>query len=242
MSTHANGATFRDGNRILAGLPAAERAELEPHLKPVHTEPRESFWEPDQPIRTVYFPTTSVNSVIAVDFRGGEIEVGTIGYEGVVGLPLFLGASTAPGRAFTQIGGDGYLMDPEAFIRCAELLPTLRARLQRYTQGFVTQVSQSVACNRLHSLVQRLARWLLSCADRVGSNRFPMTQEFLGQMLGVRRATVGEAAQGLQERGLIRYSRGTMEIVDRDEVETVACICYRIVRDEYDKLLGAPAG
>jgi CRP-like cAMP-binding protein len=240
MPSREKEAVLRNGNRILAGLPPAERAELEPHLKAVHTEVRNPLWEPDQPIRAAYFPTTSVNSVIAVDFQGGEVEVGTIGYEGVVGLPLFLGATTAPGRAFTQIAGDGHMMDAGTFVRYAESLPTLRAMLQRYTQGFVNQISQSVACNRLHSQAQRLARWLLSCADRVGSDRFALTQEFMAQMLGVRRATVGEAAQELQERGLIRYSRGTVEIVDRGGLENVACVCYRIVRDEYDKLMGTP--
>jgi CRP-like cAMP-binding protein len=190
----------------------------------------------------VLFPETSVNSVLAVDGQGGEVEVGTIGYEGVVGLPLFLGATTAPGRAFTQIGGDGHRMDADAFVALAQSLPSLRDLLRRYTQGFVAQVSQSVACNRLHPPGRRLARWLLSCSDRVGQDRFPMTQEFLGQMLGVRRATVGEAARELQERGLIRYSRGVIEILDRDGLQDAACACYGIVRAEYEKLLGAEAG
>jgi CRP-like cAMP-binding protein len=242
MPGHKEGAVGRNGNRILAGLLPTERAQLEPHLERVRTEPRDSLWEPGEPIRTVLFPETSVCSVLAVDFRGGEVEVGTIGYEGVVGLPLFLGAATAPGRAFIQIGGEAHRMTAEAFQRFADSLPSLRARLHRYTQGFVSQVSQSVACNRLHPPGERLGRWLLSCADRVGSDRFPMTQEFLGQMLGVRRATVGEAAQDLQARGLIRYSRGIIEILDRGGLENAACACYRIVRDEYDKLLGAAAG
>ena len=233
--------TPRNGNRILAGLSPADRSQLEPHLERVRTEPRDSLWEPDQPIRTVIFPETSVNSIIAIDGEGGEVEVGTVGYEGVVGLPLFLGAATAPGRAYTQIGGESYRVDAETFTRLANSLPSLRDMLRRYTQGFVSQVSQSVACNRLHSLGERLARWLLSCADRVGENRFPLTQEFMAQMLGVRRATVGEAAKDLQERGLIRYSRGTVEILDRGGLETAACSCYRIVRDEFDKLLGTGA-
>jgi CRP-like cAMP-binding protein len=233
----AGSAIQRNGNRILAGLSSGDRARLEPHLERIRTEPRDPLWEPGEPIRTAYFPETSVNSILAVDHQGGEVEVGTVGYEGVVGLPLFLGATAAPGRAFTQIGGEGHRMDAGAFMRLAEELPSLRDLLRRYTQAFVTQVSQSVACNRLHSPAQRLARWMLSCADRVGSDRFPMTQEFMGQMLGVRRATVGEAAQELQERGLIRYSRGIIEILDRDAMAVAACPCYRIVRDEFERLL-----
>ena len=231
-----------NGNRILAGLSADDRARLEPHLERVRTEARDPLWEPGLPIRTVLFPETSVNSVIAVDGEGGEVEVGTIGYEGVVGLPLFLGATTAPGRAFTQIGGEGYRMEADAFVGLAQSLPSLRELLRRYTQGFVAQVSQSVACNRLHHPAQRLARWLLSCADRVGEDRFPMTQEFMAQMLGVRRATVGEAAQELQGRSLIRYSRGVIEVLDREAMQEAACPCYGIVRAEYEKLLGAGAG
>jgi CRP-like cAMP-binding protein len=232
----------RKGNRILAGLSPGDRAQLAPHLEPVRNEIREPLWEPDQPIRTVIFPETSVNSVMAMDGQGGQVEVGTIGYEGVVGLPLFLGATTAPGRAYTQIGGEGYRLDAETFVRLADSLPSFRDMLRRYTQGFVNQVSQSVACNRLHSPGERLARWMLSCADRVGANRFAMTQEFMGQMLGVRRATAGEAAQALQERGLIQYSRGIIDILDRAGLETAACTCYGIVRDEYDKLLGVEVG
>jgi CRP-like cAMP-binding protein len=236
------GAIQRNGNRILAGLSAGDRARLEPHLERIRTEPRNPLWEPGEPIRTAYFPETSVNSILAVDSQGGEVEVGTVGYEGVVGLPLFLGATAAPGRAFTQIGGEGYRMDAGTFMLLAQELESLRDLLRRYTQGFVTQVSQSVACNRLHPPAQRLARWMLSCADRVGSDRFPMTQEFMGQMLGVRRATVGEAARELQERGLIRYSRGIIEILDRDALEDAACSCYRIVRNEFDRLLSASTG
>jgi CRP-like cAMP-binding protein len=234
--------TIRSGNRLLKNLPAGDLAKLKPHLQRISTEPRFPLWEPDQPIRTVHFPISSVNSIIATDHEGGEVEVGTIGNEGIVGLPLFLGAPSTPGRAFTQIGGDTLRMDAGHFLEFANSMASLRQRLQLYTQGFLVQVSQSVACNRLHSADQRLARWLLSCADRVGKERFPLTQEFMAQMLGVRRATVSEAASDLQDRGLIRYSRGTIEIPDPEGLEEAACACYRIVRDEFDRLLGSPVG
>ena len=237
-----NDAQLRNGNRLLAALSPREMDGIRPHLQRVITQSRDPLWEPNQPITTVYFPVTSVNSVIAVDHHGGEIEVGTIGNEGLVGLSVYLGATTAPGRAFTQIGGESERMDAAVFTRMIESLSALRAVLQRYTQGFLTQVSQSVACNQLHSPDQRLARWLLSCADRVGRPRFELTQEFMAQMLGVRRATVSEAAQELQGRGLIRYSRGTVEILDRTGLTEAACPCYRIVRDEFDKLLGTATG
>jgi CRP-like cAMP-binding protein len=227
-----------EGNRLLNLLPSAELQRITPHLQRVETRARDSLWEPNQPIHAVYFPLTSVNSVIAVDEQGGEVEVGTVGNEGLVGLPVFLGATAAPGRAFTQIAGESQRMSTADFLRAIQSTPALRHVLQLYTQGFVSQVSQSVACNRLHSPDQRLARWLLSCADRVGENQFAMTQEFLGQMLGVRRATVNEAAQALQERDLIQYSRGVLRIVDREGLVAAACPCYRIVRDEFDKLLG----
>jgi len=234
--------TARNRNRLLSLLPPEDLARLKPHLVRVSTEPRDPVWEPDRPIPSVLFPISSVNSIIAMDDQGGQVEVATIGNEGVVGLPLFLGTRSAPGRAFTQIGGDALRMEAGPFIEFANSMASLRSRLQLYTQGFVIQVSQSVACNQLHPADQRLARWLLSCADRVGEERFPLTQEFMAQMLGVRRATVSEAARALQERGLIKYSRGTLEITDRDGLIETACSCYRIVRDHYDKLLGTPRG
>jgi CRP-like cAMP-binding protein len=219
-----------------------EHLSLKPHLARVSLEPRHPLWEPDLPISSVFFPISSVNSILATDDQGGQVEVATIGNEGVVGLPLFLGTRSSPGRAFTQIGGDNLRVDAGAFVEFANSLPSLRQSLQLYTQGFVVQVSQSVACNQLHPAEQRLARWLLSCADRVGEDRFPLTQEFMAQMLGVRRATVSEAAAALQERGLVKYSRGTIEIRDRTALTEAACTCYRIVRDQYDKLLGVPRG
>ena len=234
--------TARNGNRLLSLLPPEDLARLKPHLVRISTEPRAPMWEPDRPIPSVFFPINSVNSILATDDQGGQVEVATIGNEGLVGLPLFLGTRSSPGRAFTQIGGDNLRMDAGAFAEFANSMVSLRRSLQLYTQGFLVQVSQSVACNQLHAADQRLARWLLSCADRVGEDRFPLTQEFMAQMLGVRRATVSEAAGALQDRGLVKYSRGTIEIRDRPALTEAACGCYRIVRDQYDKLLGIPRG
>jgi CRP-like cAMP-binding protein len=228
-------------NRILAGLDPEELQALMPHLQRVDLTTRQPLWEPNQPLEAVYFPVTSVNSIMALDEQGGEIEVGTVGNEGVVGLPVFLGATSSPGRAFTQIAGTADRVGVVEFRRAARH-ERLRSLLNLYTQAFVSQVSQSVACNRLHNPERRLARWLLMCRDRVGRHEYPLTQHFMAQMLGVRRATVGEAAGSLQDRGLIRYRRGTLTITDPAGLESASCECYRIVRDEFERLLGAPIG
>jgi CRP-like cAMP-binding protein len=226
-----------NGNRIIAQLDPEELDRLQPHLELVRLNARAPLWEPNQQMEAVYFPIDSVNSIMALDDAGGEIEVGTIGNEGLVGLPVFLGARASTGRAFTQISGDAYRIEVDAFMRLSQG-GRLRELLNLYTQGFVTQVSQSVACNRLHTPERRLARWLLMCRDRVGRNEFELTQQFMAQMLGVRRATVSECASSLQKRGLIRYRRGLLTVTDDVGLEAASCDCYRIVRDEFDRLLG----
>jgi CRP-like cAMP-binding protein len=177
-----------------------------------------------------------------VDPDGGAVEVGTVGNEGLAGLPVFLGAQSTPQRAFIQISGRAYRLDSRAFLSLASESSKLREVLHLYTQGFVTQVSQSVACNLLHDSGRRLARWLLMCHDRVGQDQFEITQDFMAQMLRVPGATVDEAAGSLQEAGLISLRGGVLQIEDRAGLEDAACPCYRIVRDEFDRLLGAPVG
>jgi CRP-like cAMP-binding protein len=207
----------------------------------VTLERKHSVWQPNQPIEAVYFPLDAVVSVLAVA-GGGVVEVGTIGEEGVVGLPVFLGAGTSPGMAFCQVPGRAERLAVKVFLREAQREGALRRRLQLYTQGFMVQVSQSTVCNRLHSAEQRLARWLLVVADRVGRDVFPLTHEFMAQMLGVRRATVTETAGALQRAGLISYRRGMITVRDRSRLEQAACECYPIVRDEFDRLLGVRVG
>lgn len=231
----------QSSNRILAALTPDDLARLGPHLTTVTLEQKHSVWQPNQPFKEVYFPLDAVVSVLAIA-NGGVVEVGTIGNEGIVGLPAFLGAETSPGMAFCQVPGRAERLVITVFLREARRDGALRQRLQLYTQGFMVQVSQSTVCNRLHSAEQRLARWLLSVADRVGREEFPLTHEFMAQMLGVRRATVTDTAGALQRENLIRYSRGTLTIRHRKGLERVACECYRIVRDEFERLLGAPRG
>jgi CRP-like cAMP-binding protein len=202
---------------------------------------KQILWEPNQPIEAVYFPIDAVASILAL-FDGGSVEVGTIGNEGCVGLPVFLGATTSTGRAMVQVAGEGERLDIAVFRREAHREGRLRQILERYTQAFVTQVSQSTACNRAHSVEQRLARWLLIVRDRVRRNEFLLTHEFLGQMLGVRRATVSETAAALQRVKLISYHRGVITIRDEPGLERAACECYWIVRHEFERLLGTESG
>jgi CRP-like cAMP-binding protein len=229
-------------NRILAALPAEEFERMRPHLTPVTLELKQPFWEPDQPIEHVHFPIDLVASVLALTEEGSSVEVGTIGNEGLVGLPVFLGAPSSPGRSVTQIAGRADRIDAGTFRREARREGALRDLLQRYTLAFMTQVSQSTACNRAHRAQQRLARWILVLRDRTQSVEFPMTQEFMAQMLGVRRATVSEIAGQLQAEELISYRRGMIRLTDQPGLERRSCECYRIVRREFERLLGVPMG
>jgi hypothetical protein len=169
---------------------------------------------------------------------GSSIEIATVGNEGIVGVPVFLTAESMGARDFynVQVPGRAVAVSSRSFLEATGLDP-LRGLVMRYTQALFSQVAQQVACNVLHSVVERCSRWMLLTHDRVGSDEFPLTQEFLAQMLGVRRASVTVAAGTLQSAGLIRYSRGQIAIIDRDGLENRACECYRIIRTEFDRLL-----
>jgi CRP-like cAMP-binding protein len=225
------------GNRLLDALPAAERQRLLDRMQPVELDLREPVYEPGKAIEHVYFPLTTVISMLAVMDDGQAVEVATMGNEGMAGLPVFLGATTSPDRAFAQIAGRALRMPAGEFRDLANGAGAIQALLQRYTQAFFVQLAQGAACNRLHSVPQRLARWLLMTHDRVGRDEFPLTQEFMAQMLAVRRATVTEAAGRLQQDGLITYGRGIITIVDRPGLEATSCECYRIITEEHARLL-----
>jgi CRP-like cAMP-binding protein len=226
------------GNRLLAALPDDERQRLAARLELVELTLRQLLYEPGKPIEHIYFPFDSVLSVLAVMDDDQAVEVATVGNEGMVGIPVFLGVSTSPGLSFCQIPGRSLRMAAGAFRDLANGAGAFQQVLQRYTFAFFTQLSQGSACNRLHHMDQRLARWLLLTHDRVGRDQFPLTQEFMAQMLGVRRATVTDAARRLQQAGLITYSRGTLTIADRKGLETASCECYRIISDEHARLIG----
>ena len=200
---------------------------------------RHILYEPDVPIEYVYFPIDGVHSMLAQVEEGIEIEIGTVGNEGMVGLPLFLGSETTPGRAFSQVPGRAYRLHAEEFKELIREPSRITAILHRYTQALMVQISQGNACNRVHSNDKRCARWLLQTHDRVGRDEFHLTQEFLGQMIGVRRAAVNVVAGRLQTDGIIEYTRGNVRILDRARLEAASCGCYRVIRDEYDRMYQA---
>jgi CRP-like cAMP-binding protein len=224
-------------NSLLRALPDDEYARLFSSLEPVRLDVRQVLYEPEEPIDHVYFPETGVVSLLALDDSAGAVEVGTIGNEGMTGLAVFHGLESTPQQCFAQVAGDAVRLPAAVFSREVAQLPHFRARVHRYAHCFFNDVAQSVACNQLHSIQQRCARWLLMTHDRVSGNEFLLTQQFLSFMLGTRRASVSVAAKSLQRRGLITYSRGKVRVLDRDGLEAASCACYRITRAAYDDLL-----
>lgn len=224
-------------NRLLGALPPEDVAALLAQLTVVAMGLKETVYEINQPISDIYFPLSGVFSLLAHTAADEAIEVGNIGSEGMVGLPIFLGAPTAPTLCFSQVPGYAARMTAAAFRVEVEQRPALHRLLHRYTQALFNQIGQGAACNRHHPMEQRLARWLLMTHDRAGQDRFPLTHEFIAQMLGVRRATATEAAQALQAAGVIQYTRGLTTIVDRAGLEATACVCYRIITDDFNALI-----
>ncbi|KAF3888979.1 MULTISPECIES: Crp/Fnr family transcriptional regulator [Nostocales] len=225
-------------NRLLGAIPPEEYQRLLPHLKPVFLEYKQILYQPNEPIEHVYFPNNGVISLLTVMENGEAVEVATVGNEGMIGLPVFLEANTIPGQAFSQIPGEALQMRADVFKREVTSASPLFKLLQSYTQALFNLIAQSAACNRLHSIEERFCRWMLMTQDRVGSNEFPLTHEFLGQMLGVRRASVSVVAATIQKAGFISYRRGKMSILDREGLEDITCECYGIVKAEFDRLLG----
>lgn len=225
------------GKNFLLGKLVGENPErLISGLELVTLGIKHLLYEPDVPISHVYFPVDGVMSMLAQLDEGLLVEVATVGNEGMVGLPLFLGTDVTPGTAYSQVPGKAYQLPADEFMRLLDEEPSLTTVLHRYTQALMVQISQGTACNRVHPNQQRCARWLLLSHDRVGRDEFKLTQEFLAQMLGVRRATVNEVAGRLQEQGIIEYSRGVIRVLDRPRLEAASCRCYRIVREEYDRM------
>lgn len=227
----------RKGNELLALLPEAEYERLAPHLEKIVIALREVLYEANKPIKYVFFPLNGVMSIVAVMEDGRLAEVATIGKEGMVGMPVFLGAEQTPSLAFSQVAGEALRLNVSEFRKQVKDGGALTMVLHRYTQALFTQIAQSAACNRLHSIEQRCARWLLMTHDRVGADEFPLTHEFLGQMLGVRRATVTGVANTLHKAGLITYRRGKITVQDRKGLEGASCECYKVIRDDFDRLL-----
>ena len=227
-------------NRVLRALPLDEYERLVPELTPTRLRLRQVLVEADQPIRDVYFIRHGVGSMIATEQEGGAVEVGTMGCEGFVGLPVLHGVETMPYRVFVQVEGDAWRMAADAFGRVIEARPAVRHLCLQYAQTFTNQISQSVACNGLHTLEERCARWLLMTLDRVSGDAFELTHEFLALMLGVRRAGVTVAMGTLQRAGLLEYARGRVTVLDRPGLEEASCGCYRITRAAYERVFGGP--
>ncbi len=225
-------------NRLLSLLSDVDYERLRPHLSPVVFDYKKSLYEASRPIDHVYFPVDGVASLVITTADGASAEVGTIGSEGFVGLPICLGDRDAPSSVYVQVPGTALGMDARMFRAELERTPTLNLIMLRYAHAFFNQVAQSAACAHLHRVEQRCCRWLLMTRDRMPSGDFLLTHEFLGMMLGVRRTTVTDVMGSLQKAGLIRYRRGHVTILDHEALQQRACECYEISKLEFDRMLG----
>jgi CRP-like cAMP-binding protein len=224
-------------NRLLAALPEENYEAVVRHLEHVPMPLGKAVYESGAKQAYVYFPTTSIVSLLYVLTNGASAEIAVTGNEGLVGIALFMGGETTPSRAVVQSAGHGYRLKAAVLKKEFERGGELQHLLLRYTQALITQMTQTAVCNRHHSVDQQLCRWLLLSLDRLPSNELVMTQELIANMLGVRREGVTEAAGKLQAEGLIRYSRGHITITDRRQLEARVCECYAVVKKEYDRLL-----
>lgn len=225
-------------NHLLGALTDEDYRRLLPDLQQVSLSLGQVIYESGERLDYVYFPTTSVVSVLYTMREGSTAEVASIGNDGVVGIALFLGGDTTPNRAVVQIAGAAFRMKGPILQKEFAQGGSFQYLMLRYTQALITQISQTAVCNRLHSIEKRLCRWLLLSHDRVKSGELLMTQEFISNMLGGRRETVTVAAGRLQNKGLIHYARGHISIVDRKGLEATVCECYQIVKGECDRLVG----
>jgi CRP-like cAMP-binding protein len=242
-STRTPGAPSTPGrNQLLRTIPPEEYALLRPHLEPFVLEPMQTLTERGQPISHVHFPETGIVSLLSQVADGTLVENGTVGLEGMSGISLVLGVDWSPHLITGQVPGTSLRMEAGAFRELLPMVPVLEAMLRRYTIYFMAQVSQSLACNAMHPLEQRCARWLLMTHDRVPGDQFVLTHEVLAQMLAVRRAGVSVAADALRARGLIQYSRGRVTVTDRAGLESASCECYEYVRAQRDALVGVIEG
>jgi CRP-like cAMP-binding protein len=225
-------------NHLLAALPDDEFARVISHLESVSLSLGEVLYEAGEKINHIYFPTTAIVSLLYIMKNGATAEIGIAGNNGLIGLALFTGGDTMPHRAIVQSAGDAVRMRAAALQAEFARGGMFQNLLLRYTQSLMTQISQTAVCNRLHTIEQQLCRWLLINHDQMQTDVLVMTHNLIANMLGVRREGVTQAAGKLQEKGLIKYVRGTIEILDRQGLEKAACECYEVVTDEYERLLG----
>ncbi len=225
-------------NKLLARLPQEDYERLFPHLQRVPLEFKVVLSEPRSPIDQIYFPCSGVVSSITLMDNGDSIEVATVGKEGLVGLLAFLDAEESPHRQLVQVPGEAWRMKAPTFRAEASKPGPFRKLISRYHTAFHYQVSQSVACNGLHTVQRRCCRWILMTHDRAGGDVFPLTHEFLAHMLGVRRVSITEVLKPLQKAGLVSNRRGEITVLDRPGLEKASCECYREVKNHFERLLG----
>jgi CRP-like cAMP-binding protein len=227
-------------NRLLALLPDEERQRLEASMRQIPVNAHDMLHSAGEPMTDVYFPLSGVVSLMTPMEDGSAVETATIGYEGMVGIHAFLGGGIlGNAQAMGQVSGQALRMNADHFRAEIDSDGKLRQVMLAYTQALFAQISQGVACNGVHSIQERCARWLLETHDRAGSDQFTLTQEFLSDMLGVRRPSVTVAARTLQQAGVIRYERGRINVVDRRGLEDASCECYRMIQQEYRRLVTA---
>jgi CRP-like cAMP-binding protein len=222
---------------LLAALPETELQRWQPHLEYVEMGLGEVLYESGGTLAHAYFPTTAIVSLLYVSRDGASTEIAVVGYDGILGVSLFMGGESTPSRAVVQSAGHGFRLRAQLMRDEFDRAGPVLHLLLRYTQALITQMSQTAVCNRHHSLDQQLCRWLLLSLDRLRGYQLDMTQALIGDMLGVRRMGVTESALKLQRAGLIRYSRGRITVLDRRGLEKRSCECYAVVKKEYDRLL-----
>ncbi|MEQ1922481.1 MAG: Crp/Fnr family transcriptional regulator [Pyrinomonadaceae bacterium] len=237
MARAANIADARK-NYLLASLPSDEFARVLTHLEPVTLPLGKVLYESGDKLDYVYFPTNAIVSLLYIMENGATAEIGVVGNDGILGIALFMGGDTTPNRAVIQSAGNAFKMSARDLKAEFTLGGTFHNLLLRYTQALITQISQTAVCNRLHTVEQQLCRWLLLSHDRLDSDKLVMTHDLISNMLGVRREGVTIAAQKLASQKLITSMRGTMTVIDRPGLENAVCECYKVVNDEYNRLLG----
>ncbi len=224
-------------NHLLDALPEAELDYFRPYLELVELPLGYVLYESGELLKNVYFPTTSIISLLYVMEDGSSAEIAVVGNEGILGISLFMGGETTPSRAIVQSAGYGYKLKSKYLKNEFDRNGPMMRLLLRYTQALITQMAQTAVCNRHHTIEQQLCRWLLLSLDRLASDELLMTQDLIANMLGVRREGVTESAGRLQRDGLIEYSRGHIKVIDRPGLEARSCECYKVVKDEFDRLL-----
>ena len=227
-------------NHLLAQLCPEAQERIFPHLKRVYMQLGDVIYEAGEELDYVYFPVDNIISLLYVMADGGSAEIAVVGFEGVVGIAVFMGGESTPSRAVTQSAGWAYRLPARDLKEEFNQHPDMREIMLRYTQALITQMSQTAVCNRHHTIEQQLCRWLLLSLDRLPTNQLSMTQELIANMLGVRREGVTEAAGRLQKKGVIEYSRGHIAVLDRDRLEELSCECYAEVKRETNRLQSYP--